>query len=146
MKHFSLLILIFAGIQTNAQTGTIYTTKNGAIDGYDPVAFFIESKPVKGTKQFSYSWEGADWYFSSQANMQAFKKDPDRFAPQFGGYCAFGIADGEGHKAPTLAETWSIVEGKLFLNYNLKVKSLWIKNRDEFIKKGEENWEKVKLQ
>lgn len=147
MKKIIIFIFVAACcLNAGAQSSPVYSTKNGAIDGYDPVAFFMEGKPVKGKNGFSWSWEGAEWFFSSQANLQAFKKDPASFAPQFGGYCAFGIADGEGHKAPTQADTWSIVEGKLYLNFNQKVKSLWIKNRDEFIKTGEENWSRVKQQ
>ena len=145
-KLLMLIFIVLCCLQTEAQSSAIYTTRNGAIDGYDPVAFFIDGKPARGSKDFSWNWEGADWYFSTDANRQAFKKDPARYAPQFGGYCAFGVADGEGHKAPTLPETWSIVDGKLYLNYNLKVKSLWVKNRDQFITNGEENWSRVKEQ
>jgi YHS domain-containing protein len=122
----------------------IYSKANQAISGYDPVAYFKESKPVKGTDQFSYVWKGGVWNFSSQENLDAFKSTPERYAPQFGGYCAYGVADG--HKAPTSPDAWTIVEGKLFLNYNKDVRELWSKDQRNFIKKANENWPEVKKQ
>ena len=103
-----------------AQSGEVYATKEGAIDGYDPVAFFTDQKPVKGKKEISYVWNGATWYFASQENAKAFKQQPEKYAPQYGGYCAYGTADG--HKAPTKIDTWTVVENKLYFNYNQDVK------------------------
>jgi YHS domain-containing protein len=128
----------------DAQSSSIFSTKNGAIDGYDAVAFFVESKPVKGKPEFRYEWNGAEWYFSSKKNLDSFSTSPMKYAPQFGGYCAFGMSDGEGHKAPTQANTFSIVNGKLYLNYNLHVKDLWKKNMDSNIVRANNNWQRFK--
>jgi YHS domain-containing protein len=145
MKNIqSIILLLFsiAPLVVFAQNGEVYTTKEGAIDGYDPVAFFKEQKPMKGNKEFVYDWNGAKWYFSSQANLNEFKANPEKYAPQYGGYCAYGTADG--HKAPIKVHTWTVVNDKLYFNYNQDVKKLWNKNQKELILKADKNWPTVK--
>ena len=78
----------------------------------------------------------------AEENKTTFVSDPEKYAPQYGGYCAFGTA--EGHKAPTKIETWSLVNDKLYFNYNKQVQQVWIKNQSELIKKADENWPTVK--
>jgi len=112
---------------TKAQKSEIFITDGSAIKGYDPVAFFKESKPVKGSENISFKYKDALWYFSSIENMESFKKSPEKFAPQYGGYCAYGTA--AGHKAPTQTDTWTIVDDKLYFNYNGKVKEMWNKQQ-----------------
>jgi len=141
---FVLVALLLISVFASGQSGEVYSTKEGAIDGYDAVAFFKEQKPVKGKKEFSYEWNSATWYFSSQENVNEFKKDPEKYAPQYGGYCAYGTADG--HKAPTQADTWTIVDSKLYFNYNQNVKKLWNAKQKEFIEKADKNWPTVKKQ
>jgi len=114
----------------------------GAIQGYDPVAFFKEGKPVAGKKELTFNWSGASWYFSTQENLDAFKSNPTYYAPQFGGWCAYGTA--AGHKSPTQAETWSIVDNKLYFNYNMAVQKLWNKNQKGLIEQANKNWPAVK--
>lgn len=121
----------------------IYQKNGAAIDGYDAVAFFTESKPVKGSVDFTVQWKDAKWMFISKAHADSFRANPERFAPQYGGYCAFGTADG--HKAPTEADTWTVLNGKLYFNYNQKVKTLWDKDRPGYIEKANVNWEKIKF-
>ena len=82
------------------------------------------------------------WNFSNSRNLDEFKSNPVAFAPQYGGYCAYGVADG--HKAPTSPDAWTIVDGKLFLNYNKEVKVLWQKDQPGYIKQANENWVTVK--
>jgi YHS domain-containing protein len=135
-----ILLLILASCQS--KSGEVYTTEKGAIGGYDPVAYFKENKPVMGDKKYEATWNDAHWYFSSQENLDAFNSDPLKYAPQYGGFCAYGTADG--HKAPTLPETWTIVDDKLYLNYNLEVKELWMKDQAAFIHKADSNWTFVK--
>jgi len=125
-----------------AQQGEVFSTTAGAISGYDAVAYFKENKPVKGKKEFAYTWRDAAWYFSSKENRDAFIADPEKFAPQYGGYCAYGTA--EGHKAPTQSDAWTIVNDKLYFNYNKDVKKLWMKDQPGFIRKADENWPVVK--
>src|SRR6266540_5992334 len=128
---FSLSVMLLLSSALCAQKSPVFITGNVAIKEYDAVAYFKQRKPVKGNKNFSYSWNGANWYFSSKQNLDSFKTSPQKFAPQFGGYCAYGMA--EGHKAPTDPNAWTIVNGKLYLNYSLDVKEKWIKNQKERI-------------
>lgn len=109
-----------------------------AVGGYDAVAYFEDGKPVKGAKEFSYQYEGATWLFSSADNLEQFKQDPDAYAPQYGGYCAWAAA--QGYTAPGNPQHWSVRSGKLYLNYNAKVQSDWLKDPDGFIKKADANW------
>jgi YHS domain-containing protein len=113
-----------------------------AIQGYDPVAYFKQAMPVSGRPEYSYKWKGAVWQFSSQMNLDDFKANPEKFAPQFGGYCAYGMA--EGHKAPTSYDAWTILDGKLYLNYNKNVQGLWNMDRAGNIEKAVKNWPTVK--
>ncbi|MBL7847516.1 MAG: YHS domain-containing protein [Cyclobacteriaceae bacterium] len=135
-----LLVSLVAACTT--KTSTVYTTDNGAIDGYDAVGFFKEGKPVKGDKNFSTEWNGATWCFSSAENLEAFKANPEQYAPQYGGYCAYGTADG--HLSPTQADTWTIVDGKLYFNYNQDVKARWMQDQKGYIEKADLNWPALK--
>jgi YHS domain-containing protein len=119
-----------------------FATEEGAIKGYDPVAYFTDSKAVKGDKQFSYQWQNAEWHFASAANLAAFKANPEKYAPQFGGYCAYGVSYGA---APPVDPTaYSIVGGKLYLNYNHAVSDKWQKDTAGYISKADKNWPGIK--
>ena len=141
-RIYSTLIFSIVFLTVLAQKPEVFSTEAGAIQGFDPVAFFKESKPVPGKKEFSNSWNSATWYFSSQENLDAFKADPVRYAPQFGGWCAYGTASG--HKSPTQPETWTIVNDKLYFNYNPSVQKLWNKNQKGLIEQANKNWPTVK--
>lgn len=120
----------------------VFVKSDAAIQGYDPVAYFKESQPVKGKAALSYNWKQATWHFASQQNLDDFKSNPEKYAPQFGGYCAYGMA--EGHKAPTSPDAWTILDAKLYLNYNQGVKELWDKDQRGNIEKAIKNWPTVK--
>ena len=138
-KTFSMLIVLFACTgKQEKQLPQIYSTEAGAIGGYDPVAFFTEQQPVKGSNDFTYTWEDATWYFSNANNLEAFKAAPEKYAPQYGGYCAYGTADG--HLSPTQPETWTILDDKLYFNYNMKVKEKWSGNQKNYIEQANKNW------
>lgn len=137
----SLCLMLLVGYAV-AQNAEVFSAHGHAIKGYDPVSYFTESKPVKGKEEFSYIYKGATWLFSSQKNMDLFKADPVKFMPQYGGYCAFGLAGG--YKAPISPDAWSIVDGKLYLNYNQKVQKDWTADQEEMIKKADEHWPTVK--
>jgi YHS domain-containing protein len=141
-KLFVILFLTVVSVVAWAQKSPVFVTDEGAIRGYDPVAFFKDQAPIRGSRDISYSWNGATWYFATDENKKAFVADPEKFAPQYGGYCAYGTADG--HKAPTQTDTWSIVNDKLYFNYNKQVQKEWNKNQNELIKKADENWPSVK--
>lgn len=139
---FIAVIALLSTTQTIAQKAEVFSESSAAIRGYDPVAYFTQSKPVKGDAALVYQWKGANWYFSSKKNLDDFKKDPVKYAPQYGGYCAFGCSNG--YKAPIDPNAWTIVNGKLYLNYSLGVKEEWNKNRDERIQKADKNWPNIK--
>ncbi len=142
---FLTLLLIFAS-SVFSQEAVVYQSKEGiAINGYDPVSYFKENKAVKGIEKFTSKWNGANWFFSSKENLKAFEKTPDKFAPQYGGYCAYGYSQGSGHAAPTKPTVFSIIEGKLYLNYNEKVQEMWNKDKPTFIEKANENYKDSKL-
>ncbi len=145
-----ILILFIIAVPTQAQNiegqnlPEVFSTENGAIGGYDPVAFFNESKPVVGNGELTYRWNDATWHFSTQENLEIFKANPEKYAPQYGGYCAYGTASG--HKSPTIPETWAIIENKLYFNYNLPVQKLFNKNQKGLIDQANRNWPVVKKQ
>lgn len=121
-------------------TGLVYKTRAGvAIDGTDTVAYFTQGAPVPGAPEFTHDWRGATWQFSSAENRDLFAADPEAYAPQYGGYCAWAV----GHKnslASTEPERWAIVDGKLYLNFNRGVQRRWDKDRAGFITQGDINW------
>lgn len=122
----------------------IYATNGVAINGYDAVAYFTDHKPIKGSDKFAATYKGATFYFASAAHRDVFASDPERYAPQYGGYCAFGTA--EGHKAPTQPQAFTIVDDKLYLNYNDDVAKTWRSDIGGYIKKANANWATVKAQ
>ena len=112
-----------------------------AIKGYDTVAYFTTGKPTKGLDTYYTSWKGAKWKFASQENLNLFLKEPDKYAPQYGGYCAFGVAKGSLVKIEP--DQFAIVDGKLFLNYDEGVSKSWKKDKENYIKKANEEFPKL---
>jgi len=121
----------------------IYTGffSNKALSGYDPVAYFTEAKPVKGKRAYTMEYQGADWYFASQMNLDTFKSDPEKYVPQYGGYCAYAV--GIGQTASGDPDHWDIVDGKLYINYDANTQNLWKKDIPGYIKTADENWPNV---
>ena len=109
-----------------------------AVDGYDPVAYFTVGQPVKGSKEFTIEYNGAQWRFSSAENLAAFEAAPEKYAPQYGGYCAWAVS--QNYTASGNPKNWSIVEDKLYLNYNDEIQKRWEKDIPGFIAKANENW------
>jgi YHS domain-containing protein len=144
MKKFIIIIAVIltAFFTANAQKSEIFMSGGKAIKGYDPVAFFKEAKAVKGSDSLSLNYKNVNWLFSSAENLAAFKDNPEMYEPQYGGYCAYGTANG--YKAPTQTDTWTIVEGKLYFNYNQKVKEAWNKQQAALIEKANANWPLIK--
>ena len=135
-------LFLFISIAALAQKSEVFNSPDGAIHGYDPVAYFKESKPVKGDKKYSLSWNSANWYFASQQNLDAFKANPGMYAPQYGGYCAYGLANG--HKATTEPDAWLISDGKLYLNYNKDIQVKWKEKQAEYIQTADKIWPGIK--
>lgn len=112
-----------------------------AIDGTDPVAYFTEGRPVEGSSEFTYEWNGATWRFASAGNRDTFAAAPGRYAPQYGGYCAWAVS--QGYTASTDPDAWKIVGGKLYLNYNEDVQKRWEADVPGNIESADDNWPKV---
>ena len=112
MKKVQLFVLALAwlvALPALAAKDAVNTKGFGnsaAIKGYDTVAYFTESKPVKGSEEFTTQWHGATWQFSSKENLELFKANPDKYAPQYGGYCAWAMADGNGRTAGIDSDVW----------------------------------------
>jgi YHS domain-containing protein len=109
-----------------------------ALKGYDPVAYFVEGEAAAGSAAISYQWQGANWLFATPEHREAFMADPARYAPQFGGYCAFAVS--RGTTADADPHQWAIVDGKLYVNNNAFAKKLWDQDRPANIVAGDANW------
>ena len=129
---------------TTQRTSEFNLDKKVALQGYDPVAYFKQNKPTKGKKELSASYEGVIYYFSTQANKDAFAKNPSSFEPQYGGWCAFAMGD-YNEKVEVNPETFKILDGKLYLFYNAYFNNTlksWNKNEASLKKKADANWKK----
>ncbi len=112
-----------------------------AIGGFDPVAYFTESKPVEGKSEFTLEHDGAMWQFASMENLEKFKADPASFAPQYGGYCAYAITKGKTKSIDPAA--WKIIDDKLYLNHTMAVQEKWLKNSAKDIQTADAMWPAV---
>ncbi len=112
-----------------------------AIRGYDAVAYFTENKPVKGDKELWFEHNGAKWLFSSQENLDKFKNTPEKYMPQYGGYCAYAIANGS--TASSKPEFFTIHNDKLYLNFSKSVYKKWLKDKDGYIKEANSEWPSI---
>jgi len=127
----------------HADKAPVYTGffNNVAVEGHDPVAYFTEGRPVEGSRDFSTEYQGAEFRFASQENLDTFLADPEAYAPQYGGYCAWAVS--QGYTAKGDADHWRIVDGKLYLNYNKKVQEDWEQDIPGFIASADANWPAV---
>jgi hypothetical protein len=136
--------ILWIGGLASALAGEFFERGGVAIDGYDPVAYFTEQKPVKGSPEVQLVHRGSTFQFASDAHRQVFIADPGRFAPQYGGYCAYGMA--KGYKAKIDPAAFTVVDGKLFLNYNDAVRAQWLSDIPGYIRRADANWpEAMKL-
>jgi hypothetical protein len=146
MRIRKLLLLTFAFVVIAAASlhaDPVNTNWRGlAIKGYDVVAYFTDAKPVEGSADFTHEWEGAKWRFVNAEHRDAFAKEPERYAPQFGGFCAWAVS--QGYTANIDPEAWRIVDGKLYLNYSKKVQKTWEEDVPGNITKAETNWPELK--
>ena len=124
-----------AGAADPVYTGYFSST---ALDGYDAVAYFTEGRPVKGASEFEYEWREANWRFASAEHLEAFRESPEAFAPQYGGYCAYAVANNA--TAPGDPEVWRVVDGKLYLNVNQSIGKLWAQDIPGYIARADANW------
>ena len=140
MKKLFYVFVLLAGLSTLVAAKDLQNLGRDrvAILGYDPVAFFTDHKPVKGSPQFQSDYHGAKYYFAPAGRKAAFAKEPAKYEPQFGGYCAYGASRGK--TVPIKIETWEIVNGRLLLQYDLDVKSKFDKDPQGTLRKADENW------
>lgn len=124
-----------------ARTPEIYARRGLAIDGHDTVAFFTAGTHMKGDAAHAIQWKGAEWRFASAENLAAFEANPNAYAPQYGGWCAFAVAHGA--TAKTDADAWTIHDGKLYLNFNKSVRSKWRQDIPGFVARADSNWPTV---
>lgn len=136
ISFISILVLLLGSITDG------FSDEKLIIKGYDPVAYFTTGKPVKGLKDLEYQWMGATFRFSNKENLELFKKAPEKYAPQYGGYCSYAVS--QGYTAPVDPEAWDIVNGKLYLNYSKSVQKKWREKRDEYIAAADKNWPELK--
>lgn len=121
--------------------GQIYTKEGVALGGTDPVAYFVAGEPVQGSASHTHEWRGAQWQFSSAENRDLFAENPEAYAPQYGGWCAWAAA--ENYAAATQPQAWNIIDGKLYLNANMQVKRRWERDIEGFIKAADANWPNI---
>jgi YHS domain-containing protein len=114
-----------------------------AIEGYDPVAYFTDGQATKGSEQFAYDWLGATWHFANAEHRELFRTEPVRYAPQYGGHCALGTAFGES-TANIDPEVWSIVKGKLYLQYSKGGREEWEHNKANLIAAADQKWPEIR--
>ena len=141
-RIFASMVLSLAVLAAYAAGESNVDGSGLALKGYDPVAYFVENKPVKGRTEFTAQHEGATYRFASAANRDAFAAAPAKYAPQYGGYCAFGAAGG--YKAPIEPDAWTVVDGKLYLNYSQSVRRQWSSDIPGYLRKADANWPQLR--
>ncbi len=138
--HASLLIfLLFFTIEIHAQDFYTGFFSDLALGGYDAVSYFEKGEAEKGQKQFEVEYGGVKWRFHSEAHRQEFKRFPEKYLPQYGGYCAWAVSEKKSRAAGD-PEYWKIVDGKLYLNYDRKVQELWLQDIPGHIERADLHW------
>ena len=117
-----------------------YASGLGA-DGYDVVSYFTDSRAVEGDAEFTAEYAGKTWRFSSSSNRDAFAADPARYAPHYGGHCAYGVA--QGYLVFGDPKAWSVHDGVLYFNYNIPTRDRWLSRRGQYIAESERAWPKL---
>ena len=148
-KPLIALILMFGLMNTSWAAEEINTLERSglwgykpsgiAIRGFDTVAYFTMSKAVEGSENYATQWKGATWHFASQEHLDLFKANPTKYAPQYGGYCAYGIAVDNLVKIE--GDLWDIIDDKLYLNFNTDLQGRWRKDIAGYIKTADEKFE-----
>jgi YHS domain-containing protein len=138
------LLLVFALVATHAVAGDFFEKDGMALRGYDPVAYFTEAKAVKGRADHSVVYRGSTFHFATKQNRDAFAASPAKYAPQYGGFCAYGTAGG--YKAAIDPAAVTVVDGKLYVNYNRVGPKRWSADTPGFIARADRNWPAVSQQ
>lgn len=118
--------------------GMIYEEDGVALGGTDPVSYFELGEPLQGTEDYSHQWHDAVWYFASAEHRDMFTENPEAYAPQYGGWCAWAAA--RGYTATTVPDAWKIVDGKLYLNFSQSIHRRWASNIEAYIAAADDHW------
>jgi len=137
-KTLLVMTVVLFSIGTNAAEKPVYVGKGAAVSGYDTVAYFTQGKAVKGKKNISIKHLGETWRFSSEQNKAMFLASPEKYSPQYGGHCAFAMANGK--LVSTDPKAFTVVDDRLYLNYSLSVRKRWSKDIPGYIADADENW------
>ena len=140
LMSISFVFLLLTGFDGIA-VGQAWATEV-AIKGYDTVAYFKDNKAAQGKESFTFPWHDMTWYFQTKENRDLFAASPEKYAPQYDGYCAWALT--EARKAKTDPEVWKIVDGKLYLNCSKAAYEKWSKDIPGNIKKADANWLKLR--
>ena len=141
LKTQLVTLLALIGLASNALAAD-YTHSTPAVQGYDVVSYQTGKRPIRGNGNFVAVYDGATYQFSSTDNQKAFEKDPEKYVPAYGGYCAFGTSVGK--KFIGDPEVWRIVDGKLYLNLDTSIQSEWLKDVPGRIRSANANWPDIK--
>jgi len=142
--HGTMIVVAVLALASGAAAAKelVNVDDNGlALEGYDPVAFHTEGKAVKGKSEITFRHRGATYRFASPENRAKFESEPDRYAPAFGGFCAYGASNG--YAAPVEIETWQLFDGRLLLNYDLQIKAKFDADRKGYLEKADRNWPSI---
>lgn len=135
----AVLVLFLSGC-TSLDKHPVYVEKGVAINGYDPVAYFAQRAPVKGSELFKVEHEQVIWLFSSAENLAQFEHQPERYLPQYGGYCAYAMS--HGFVVDTVPEAFTVLNDKLYLNYSLGVRETWLEDTKSYVDRADKQWDK----
>ena len=143
LRAAAAMLLLALSASAAADKDPIYTGlfSNTALKGYDAVAYFEAGEPRRGDADYAFEWRGARWLFESAENRDAFIAEPERYAPQYGGYCAWAVS--QGYTASGDPTVWAIVDGKLYVNYDEKIGRRWRADPEGFIERADANWPAV---
>ena len=139
---FAFALAALLAPQACADEITTYVSDGAAIGGTDPVSYFRQGEPLPGSDEFTTTWDGVTWKFSSAENRDAFVADPEKYAPAFGGYCATGASFGR--KFPIDPVYWNIVDGTLYLNNSSSAQDVFLKDEPGTISRATAQWEKIR--
>lgn len=134
--------LLLGGLLAALTAPRLWAQTAPALQGHDPVTYFTDGAPARGSAAHAFDWDGRTWHFASAANRDAFAADPTRYAPQYGGNCAWAAA--EGYLAPIDPNAWAIVDSKLYLNANRRIQRRWEGDIPGFIARADANWPRLR--
>lgn len=139
---FCLTVIVMLGPVRSGAEPRFFSRDGAAIGGYDTVAYFLSGQALPGRDDIAVMWKGAVWRFASRKNRETFEANPRAYAPRYGGYCAYGMA--QGHVRPTDPTAWRIVEGRLYLTHSHRVKALWEADIEGHLARAEANWPRIR--